>query len=66
MVMNQFFFIFFFFSFFLMASTAFANVVLLGKNVTLSFEDIEANFGECFFFLNFVTVYVVIYFFVKF
>ncbi|KAM7510918.1 hypothetical protein LguiB_009793 [Lonicera macranthoides] len=44
MVMNQFFF-FFFFSFFLMASPAFANVVLLGKNVTLSFEDIEANFA---------------------
>lgn len=41
MVINQ-----FFFFLFLMASPAFANVVLLGRNVTLSFEDIEANFGE--------------------
>ncbi|CAK9137145.1 unnamed protein product [Ilex paraguariensis] len=37
-----------------MACTADANVVLIGNNVTLSFEDIEANFapavrgsGEC-------------------
>ena len=27
-------------------SMASANVVLIGNNVTLSFEDIEANFGE--------------------
>ena len=26
-----------------------ANVVLIGKNVTMAFDDIEANFGEFFF-----------------
>lgn len=31
-------------------SVAVANVVLIGNNVTLSFDDIEANFGEFFFF----------------
>ena len=25
---------------------AYGNVVLIGNNVTLSFDDIEANFGE--------------------
>lgn len=30
----------------LMACVALGNVVLIGNNVTLSFEDIEANFGE--------------------
>lgn len=30
-------------------SMAVANVVLIGNNVTLSFDDIEANFGEFFF-----------------
>lgn len=25
-----------------------ANVVVIGKNVTLSFDDVEANFGEFF------------------
>lgn len=29
-------------------SMAVANVVLIGNNVTLSFDDIEANFGEFF------------------
>ena len=33
----------------LMASVAFANVVLIGNNVTLSFDDIQANFGQFFF-----------------
>ena len=32
-----------------MASVAFANVVLIGNNVTLSFDDIQANFGQFFF-----------------
>lgn len=26
--------------------TAYGNVILIGNNVTLSFDDIEANFGE--------------------
>ena len=30
----------------LMAITTSGNVVLIGKNVTLSFADIEATFGE--------------------
>lgn len=30
----------------LMACVALGNVVLIGNNETLSFEDIEANFGE--------------------
>ena len=30
----------------LMACVALGNVVLIGNNVTLSFDDIEANFGE--------------------
>lgn len=29
-------------------SKAVANVVLIGNNVTLSFDDIEANFGNFF------------------
>lgn len=29
-----------------LCTRVFGNVVLIGKNVTLSFEDIEANFGE--------------------
>lgn len=33
-------------------SVAVANVVLIGNNVTLSFDDIEANFGEFFVFLD--------------
>ena len=38
----------------LMACVALGNVVLIGNNVTLSFDDIEANFGEFQFALNFV------------
>lgn len=35
----------------LLIPTAVGNVVLIGKNVSLSFPDVEANFGECFVFL---------------
>ena len=34
---------------FLVAS---GNVLLIGNNVTMAFDDIEANFGEFFFFLS--------------
>jgi E3 ubiquitin-protein ligase RNF13 len=30
----------------LMAQTGTANVVLMGNNLTLSFDDVEANFGK--------------------
>lgn len=32
----------------IISSSAFANVVLIANNVTLSFDDIEANFCEFF------------------
>ena len=39
----------------LFASVAIANVVLIGNNVNLSFDDIQANFGQfylfCFYFI---------------
>lgn len=40
----------------LICRLASANVVLIGNNVTLSFDDIEANFGLCFFLLAFCWV----------
>jgi E3 ubiquitin-protein ligase RNF13 len=35
-----------------------ANVVLIGNNVTMAFNDIEANFGEFFFNIFFMFVLV--------
>lgn len=40
---------------------AYGNVVLIGNNVTLSFEDIEANFGE--FSFDFLFFFFLIFFF---
>ena len=37
-----------------------ANVVLIGNNVTMAFNDIEANFGE-FFFLIFFFMFVLVF-----
>lgn len=31
----------------LLVGSAAGNVVLIGRNVSLSFPDVEANFGEC-------------------
>ncbi|RRT47012.1 hypothetical protein B296_00012569 [Ensete ventricosum] len=35
----------------LLVGSAAGNVVLIGRNVSLSFPDVEANFGECVVFL---------------
>lgn len=40
---------------------AYGNVVLIGNNVTLSFDDIEANFGEFFFSLFFGVCFCMIF-----
>lgn len=39
---------------FILVETADGNVILIGRNLSRSFDDIEANFGKSFFFLYFL------------
>jgi hypothetical protein len=43
---------------FLVAS---GNVLLIGNNVTMAFDDIEANFGEFFFSLSLSLMFVLVF-----